>query len=395
MASDILDPFTRIQPGPFIAKYDDWIIFTILLFFFWSVAGIALRKRFGESRHLRVLVTTVALFLAVGTYYSIYRGWLHLSLQGLGLLGAFLLLIVVFFILFGLMRGYGIHTQTALPLGFALFYTSMWAVSPNIVNTIIDIHPLLNLILVILFIASVFKVLGAFFRHTKSTPQASARDLQTQFSDPNDMEIKREIRDDQKERKKLKKTRKVTKRELKTVEEIERLLADMAQTIRAKGNSVDQEEIRQLTTDLNAISKNEGLLSQGSELLKHHVQAYQTHHRKDINELQNRLAKTPSEKKKKAIKDEILYQKTMLKSLDFMNQYEAKLKEFVQVFNSLLSKAMQCLKSRYPADALSHLEHAMKDLAQMKTLIARQKGFEKYLQKLDKKLIKDLKAERS
>ena len=54
MASDItiLDPFNRIQLGPFITKYQDWIFFTLLLFFFWAVAGIALRKKFEQSRYL-------------------------------------------------------------------------------------------------------------------------------------------------------------------------------------------------------------------------------------------------------------------------------------------------------------------------------------------------------
>jgi len=133
---DILDPFTRIQLGPFISRYSDWILFTLLLFFFWAVAGIALKKRFEETRYLRALVTSTALMLSVGTYYSIYRGWLHLSLQGLGLFGAVLLFIVVFFIIFGLMRGYGMRTSNALSLGFALFYISLWAVIPNILYTI-------------------------------------------------------------------------------------------------------------------------------------------------------------------------------------------------------------------------------------------------------------------
>ena len=66
---DLLDPFTRIRPGSFISQYSDWVLFTLLLFFFWAVAGIALRRRFQESRHLRVLITSIALALAVGTYY--------------------------------------------------------------------------------------------------------------------------------------------------------------------------------------------------------------------------------------------------------------------------------------------------------------------------------------
>ena len=97
---DILEPFKRIQPGQFISQYSDRIIFTLLLFFFWAVAGISLREKFEESRYLRVLITAVALIISIGTYFSIYNGWLHLSLQGLGFFGAVLLFIIIFFIVY-------------------------------------------------------------------------------------------------------------------------------------------------------------------------------------------------------------------------------------------------------------------------------------------------------
>ena len=191
---DILDPFNHIQPGPFISRYSDWIIFTLLLFFFWAVVGIALKKKFEESKHLRILVTAVALMLAVGTYYSIYQGWLHLSLQGLGLFGAILLFIVIFFVIFGLMRGYGMHLSNALPLGFALFYISIWAVSPNILHNLAAIFPPANGILLILFIFSLVKIMLAFFRHSKSPSIKSfTGGHNPHFSTPDTEEIDREI----------------------------------------------------------------------------------------------------------------------------------------------------------------------------------------------------------
>ena len=58
---DILDPFNRIHPGQFISEYSDWILFTLLLFFFWAVVGISLKKHFEQSRYLRVLIE-VSLF---------------------------------------------------------------------------------------------------------------------------------------------------------------------------------------------------------------------------------------------------------------------------------------------------------------------------------------------
>ena len=236
---DFLDPFTRIHPGSFISQYSDWILFTCCFFSLWAVAGIALKRRFEESRYLRVrLITSIALALAVGTYYSVYQGWLHLSLQGLGLFGAVLLFIVIFFIIFGLMRGYGLRLSTALPLGFALFYVCLWAVIPNILTTFQNTFPAVNGILIILFVVSVFKVLAAFFRYSRKSPLNTARTIQKPGflpPDPDVPEIEREEREEKKEMKLLKKrSMKLTKMEINTVEEIADYLEQMINVIKEK-----------------------------------------------------------------------------------------------------------------------------------------------------------------
>ena len=112
----IFDPFLQIHPGRFIQQFSDWIIFTLLLVFFISIAGITLHRRFPDSRYGRPLIISVGLMLAVGVYYSIYKGWLHLSLQGFGLVGAALVILVIFFVVYGMIRGFGMHTSTAIPL---------------------------------------------------------------------------------------------------------------------------------------------------------------------------------------------------------------------------------------------------------------------------------------
>ena len=394
---DILSPFTRIQPGPFISKYQDWIIFTLLLFFFWAVVGIALKKKFGESKHLRVLVTSVSLMLAVGTYYSIYREWLHVSLQSFGLFGAILLFVVIFFIIFGLMRGYGMHLSNALPLGFALFYISLWAVSPNILHTIQNIFPPFNGILLILFMISIFRIISAFFKYSKKSPLESATDLRkTQVTTDEDIETDREISEDKKESRLLKKkTIKLTRLDLKTIEDIEDYLKQMIALIKEKGNTIDQQEIAQLTSALRQIAKKEDVLKKSMQVIKTHVNAYKAIHRKDIPELEKRLNQTHDKKQRKTIEEEVSYQKRMLQTLDFMQKYESKINEFTQSFNNLLSVAMQRLKSHYPNDALSYLENANTSLQSMKHIYNKQRDYEKYLLKLNKKTIRDLKKEKN
>jgi hypothetical protein len=65
MAS-VLDPLLQIHPGRFILQFSDWVIFTLLLVFFISIAGITLQKRFPSSRYARALIVSVGLMLSVG-----------------------------------------------------------------------------------------------------------------------------------------------------------------------------------------------------------------------------------------------------------------------------------------------------------------------------------------
>lgn len=392
--SDIFDPLTKVHPGILIAKYNDWILFTLLLFFFWAVVGIALRKRFQESRHLRVLVTTVALILTIGTYYGIYRGWLHLGLESLGFLGAILVLTVVFFILFGLMRGYGIKLSTALPLGFALFYLSLWAVSPTIYDTISEMLPLANLILLILFIASVVKIVSAFFHHTRS-PLSTAEDLERTRFNSHEPEIEKEIADNIQERRLLKKkTAKLTDNEITTIENIQEYLQRMISIIRERGVNLSPEALSELTSSLRQIARKEDLLRKGTALIRKHINAYNAIHRKNIPELEKRLSGEKDGKKRKALEEEIIYQKRMLQAIDYIQRYESRIVNFVQSFDRLLAESMQKLKGHSPREALSCLEYASKSLQDMKHIYEKEKDLEKYLLKLNKKTIYDLKKEK-
>ena len=395
---DFLDPFTRIHPGSFFSQYSDWVLFSLLLFFFYAVSGIALKKRFEESRYLRVLITSISLALAVGTYYSVYQGWLHLSLQGLGLFGAVLLFIVIFFILFGLMRGYGLRLSTALPLGFALFYISLWAVIPNILTTFQENFPPVNGILIILFAVSIFKVLAAFFRHSRKSPLRIAKEMpKPNFFPPSEgvPEIEREEREEKKEMKLLKKrSMKLTKMEINTVEEIEDYLEQMIRLIKGKGSDIDQEEIAELSHALRQIGKKQSLLKQGLELIKRHEKAYKNIHKRDIAELEKRFSNAKNKDEKKVIEDEIIFQKRMIEALDFIEKYEKRITDFTQSFNKFIYAGMQKLKGRYASDALDYLVEAHKNLTGMKRVYEKQKEIEKYLLKLNKKTIKDLKEEK-
>ena len=394
---DLLSAFRTINPGQFISKYSDWILFTLLIFFFWSVVNLALRKHFENSRAFRFLATSTALMLAVGTYYLTYLGKLHLSLAGLGLFGAILILIIIFFILFSLHKHYGLKTSISLPIGFVLFYISIFAVTPNVMDNLNDIFPLAKPIMAILFAVSLLKILTAFFRHTNPSLRQAAKNLKSMSETINgEPDINKEIRDDKREEKLLKKqTMKLTKAEIRTIEDMQNFLVQMINLIKDKGNTLSQDETYQIGKILRNMGEKESLIVGAMPTLKKHAEFYKKHHRKDISELEKRLRDSINNpKQQNRIREEIGYQKRMLEILDFIEEYENKILGFAKGFSQKISTGIQKLKSHYPKDCLEYLEFGKKELDNIKHILKKQNELEAYVLKINKKTVKNLKKEK-
>ena len=390
----LLDPFTRIKPGPFISRYQDWIVFTLLLFFFWAVVGIALKRRFEQSRYLRTLITVVALMLSIGTYYSIYRGWLHLSLQGFGMLGAFLVFILIFFVIFGLIKGYGVKTWNALPIGYSLFYISLWSVSPNIFDTIAKTFPLLNGILLVLFIASIIKSITAFFRHSKS-PLSSARELSlAKIRPPDEPVINKEIDFEKNERKHIKKkTIKLTKRELKSVDHIDHYLKEIENVLK-ESDALTNNQKNHIVSSLIEVGKTKSDFQNGLALLTRHISRYREGDRNKIQELRQRFHKANDRRKKIEIQREWLFEKKKMDIYDFINSHNEKIATFLTTFDGLIQQSVKFIKQNRPDKAASQVETSRTYLNGMKDILKKLKHHEFCLLKVSKKEEKELKKEK-
>jgi hypothetical protein len=247
----------------------------------------------------------------------------------------------------------------------------------------------------VLFIFSVATTVMRFFHHSRS-PLAIARDFQaTPFGRAEDVEIDREMADSRNEGKLLKRTTlKVTKMDINTLEDIENYLQQIVNIVRDRGNSIGRRQIDELTQALRRIVQKEDMLKRGMGLIKKHVAEFQSTHRKDVLEIEKRLAEAKNKKERRLIQEELSYQKRMLQVMDFMQRHERKVLDFCKTFNSLLTDALQKLKSHYPKDALSHLEQAHNSVVQMKHIYEHQKEFEKYLLKLNKNAVSDFKKEK-
>jgi hypothetical protein len=315
-------------------------------------------------------------------------------LEGFGLIGAIVLFSVIFFIMFGLMRGYGLPFRTALPLAFALFYIGLWAVSPNILHNMAEIFPPINAILLVIFFVSVVKVVLSFFHHTKSPIATGSIMAGQKLVKPDTTLIDKDIKAEEREAKAITHTtRPITKTVIKTVDDIHQCLNQLAKTIEASGGSINQPEAQQIQHLLQQITQKEQLLNQGLATIGKHIDAYQQHHKQDIQNLYSRLQQATG-KKRREIEDEIKYQKRMLSTLSFMAKRENQLPQLWKSFNDLLQKAMQALEAKKIRECLNYIQHAQKDLHEMMKLHKEQKSLERYLAKLDHRLVKDLEREK-
>jgi len=395
---DILSVFRKIKPDRLINQFQDWILFFLLTFFFWAVVTIALKKRFGDSKAFRVLATSTALMLSIGTYYLIHIRKLNLSLEGLGMFGGVLILIIIFFVLFSLNKSFGMRTRLALPLGFVLFYISLVRLTPNIMTDFQSVFPLAKLTMAVLFFISLYYLIKAFISHLKPDLKETAKEIKDIKSPVKDEpEIEHEIHEDKKEDKLLKgKTLKLTKFEIHTIDDMENILEHLISLIKSKGSGVTQEEGLEISKLLQKINENENVLLRAMPTLKHHAEIFKSKHRKDISELEKRHSESKDNpKQQKAIEEELKYQKQMIELLNFIESYESKIVSFTQTFNQTIAKAMQRLKSLYPHDCLEYLEYSKKGLSEMKHIFKKQKELEEYVIKLNKKTIKDLKREKN
>ena len=79
----------------------------------------------------------------------------------------------------------------------------------------------------------------------------------------------------------------------------------------------------------------------------------------------------------------------------FMKQHEKAVWEFIDRFNGHLAAAVEKIKTAYPQDSLSYLNTAHLEFSRLKPLFKQQKEIEKFLMKLNRKVIDDLKKERA
>ena len=383
MASSLLFPLEQIKPSEILAQYSEWVYFTLVMVFFLSLSGVALRKHF-EKPYVKPLIISVGLMLTFSVFR--YRERLTAIFEGWGILGTILLVAVVGIIPYGLARGFGMPGGRAFYLTYILFYILSWVKFPVVYHSLADQNlGLVNLGLLVLFFVAIFKVV----KFGKLPSLAPAR---FEGSSPVKSEIGQEIEVENKENRLVKsRAEKMTKIEIRSVEDIAEALAEIQQIVSTRRNALTQEERERIARILKEISKDEDIFKKRLKSLQELFLRIDAVDAKHLQELRERMAKVDG-KERQVVKTEIVEEEEKIRIEKTILEFERKLAQYLNSFNKFILEAVEHIKrSPYPYDANAPLSQARAVLKGILEMAKETKLLEDRLVKLtktEKKLLK-------
>ena len=386
MPLSLLFPLDQIKPSQVLSQYSEWIYFSLVLIFFVSLSGIALRKHF-EKPYVKFLIISVGLMFTFSVFR--YRERLTDILEGYGIVGSILLVVIVGVIPFGLARGFGMPGGKAFYLTYILFYILSWVKFPEIYHMLADNNlGLVNLGLLIVFFVAIFKVV-------KFGKLSSSVLTDLDRSGPFMPEISREIDIEGDENRLFRRqAKKMTNIEIRSIEDIAEALAEIQQIIETHRNNLPREERERIGHIIKEISKKEGLFAKSVQHLRKLFQHIDIIDLKELQELKERLGKV-DDKERQIVKAEIKEEEEKIRIEKMILEYETKLGQYLNSFNGFLMQAVDHIRgSPYPYDANTPLAKARTVLKDILEMAKETKALEDKLIRLTKSEKKLLKKER-
>jgi len=376
MPSSLLLPFDQIKPTEILSQYSEWIYFTLFLVFFISVAGITLRKHF-DKPYVKPLIIAVGLMLTVGVFR--FRDSVVSIIEGWGIIGTVLLVIMAATIPYGLCRGFGLAGGKAFFLSYILVYILFWLQFPDIFYLLSDKNlGLVNLGLLILFIIAIFKVV-------KFGKLSAGIGTDLSGSSVLRPEIDREIETQGDEQRLIKKQAKImTKIEIHTIDDIAESLAEIHQIIQTHRNNLPKDERERITKILKEISKKETIFTKNVQKLRKIFQRIGVADANQLREQKERIAKAQGDERE-ILKKEIVDEEEKLKIENSIFEFEERLGQYMNLFNQLIAQSVEHIRaSPYPLDAEPHLAKARVILKDISEMLRETKSLEEKLVKLTK-----------
>ena len=383
MASSLFFPLDQIKPSQVLSQYSEWIYFTLILVFFISVSGMTLKRHFSKP-YVKPVIVTVGLMLTFGVFR--FKHVLAAIFEGWGIVGSIILVFVVAIIPYGLCRGFGLSGSKAFYLTYILFYIISWIQFPQIYFILGDRNMgLVNLGLLILFIAALFKVI----KFPKSSSLTSSDSSGTgAFSS----EIDREIDIDEEEKGVIKKqTKKLTKFEIRTADEMAESLAEVQKIVETHRNNLSREDRQSIGRILTEILRKEDIFKKAIHNIRNIFKRIGSADVNQIKEQKNRLSKVEG-KERQILKAEIGVEEKKLKIEKEVVRLEEVLDQNLVTFNKFVKLSAEHIgNSPYPYDAKAFIVKARGVLKRISGILKEIKSFEDELlafTKLETKLLK-------
>ena len=372
----MLAPLDNIRPSDLLSQYSEWIYFTLVLMFFISVAGLTLRKHF-DRPYVKPLIIAVGLMMTVGVFMM--RDKLVLIFQGWGIVGTILLVFVAATIPYGLCRGFGMPSNRAFYVVYAIFYILSWVKFPDFYYYLGDHNMgLVNLGLLILFFIAIYKILNM---RKSVTDFVGSLNVENPFR----KEISREMNlQDQESRSIEREEKRGTKFEIRTLKDIEESLMEIVRSLQANSTNLTKQDRVKIADKLKKISGKEDVFLKTLQNLKQILQRLRVLDEKQIQEMKNRLARTKGNEKQ-TLEKEIFMEEEKIKVEQDVLVLEQKLEQGMAAFNNLLHQTVQVLNgSSYPAESITYLSQARTILKGIMSTIEKMRTFEDRLLQLTK-----------
>lgn len=377
MRETLLYPLEAIRLHEVLARYSDWLYFTLVLIFFISLAGLALRRHF-QRPYVKPLIVAVGLLLTIAVFKN--RQILEAIFNGWGALGTILLICVAAIIPLGLARGFGLPSSKAAWLIYVLFYLIAWAHYPQLFEMLNRSGlGIVSLALLVLFLVGIWKVVRPRLGNTARVETGSLESW-TKEPRPQVPEIKQEAEQQVMEAKATaRQALPLTINELQTVEDMEKALKQVEQLIAARGQYLDRQDREQIAQLLGKALGRERLFKSNLVRLAKILQHLRVMSVKELGEMRARLGKA-SGQDKKLLKAELEKEREKTVIFETVMELRKRLEQGIKLFEVKLAGAIQALqRSAQARNSLPFLSEARKAMKNLGTIVLGMRDLEKRL----------------
>ena len=274
----------------------EWVVLILLCCLFIAICGAVLPKRLTERSYGRVLVIALGLAMGLGLFKA--KNLFNFELESFGFLGIGLVLLLAGFVTYGLCR-LGFRKDIAFALTFCAMYLTLALVSPSILDALAEVAPILTLIFFLAFIYLGVMILAQVFKRPKKFNRQLNEFTHAHEPNPDEPAIENELRHEQAEEQRLRQASHVlTQVQLRTVEDIERLIDQITSLIREQP-FLTQENKTAISNALTRISKMEASFTNALLAMKQFIKNTAFSDTKTIDELEERFKNTKDQAKKK------------------------------------------------------------------------------------------------